>query len=523
MGAFRTPTARPLSPGAQRHTHHGGGGGGGGGGSGGADESPTSRTRSRLSSKKQLAIKRAQMRRGSTGNAGEGADDVLSRGVLSTSDVVAAVAAEAMRMRYSGTSGLSSPTGESSGFLRTLVRQATQRIAEESEKPLQDSPRKDIPQQRKTSKKTPSRMKRSKLPMPVNHFGGGEDEEIGLRLTRTLQEVDVLREARVRLVARSSELEGRTNELSGRCESLEGLLATSRAATDAAEFRAASIEAQFASLLKWAREEEIHRKEAEEEASRLSTKCREIEALRSELAAALQSAKQEERDCRHRLDAALEDIMHKGGRIDALDGQSRASEGEANALRALLAGRDAELGTLKMKLDAVMREAKSVSDENVRLKQSLSEALAQKNQASLSWEGKLRDRDRALGHKQEETAALTYRVQQMEARLESEARRRRLSEPRTRLGLAGHDRIPSPERPSSSSGRRLSSQRPQPVVLSDDDDTRVGVARGEHELQSWDKFAMDRTGEASRDLVSPTKSGMNALISTPLPKGKAEL
>lgn len=374
-------------------------------------------------------------------------------GSLSPSDVVAAVAAEAVKMRMEGkdAEGLAAAS-----LLESLMNHAV-RISGNSPtgKKRSSSASKAGNLTSPQIKSRPQFVTPGKATMMSGSSSGGytvrkpaipgrDVVAVGpcclplmLQVTRAAVELDMKKMEMDHLSAIRLELEEKVEKLSNentklrdRCQQLENSSAKAHAA-----------EQRFQSLLTWAKEEEGRRRDAE---TQLDTCRRELAACtarnnrisaESTEAASLLVAK------RQQLETALEELRQRTKVAESADERARALASEASALRSLVAQREEELQTALMKVDTVVTEAKALTRENVSLQRAHAEGDATLKSLQASWERDSVERERAWSHKMEEFSALRYRLQQVEAHasLEKERRQRaevdaRRSEERERQG-----------------------------------------------------------------------------------------
>jgi hypothetical protein len=385
------------------------------------------------------------------------ASELLS--YLTPSDVVAAVAAEALRLRQEADGSSDGAALGGSEVLETLLADArlttaTQTSAqrrETSSKPGYLSPFFSTAAADASHTPTLHRTKCvSKSPVPTNSqlkkkrqaaAAAGNTSyasetpaaitPLMLQLRCSAVEMDLLRReletlkaAKQESAATAQQLEASHAALRTRCESLQETADTSAKAVSTLQAEAAAADSKFQSLLSWARAEESLRFTAEADAAELRQELLTADVRGSRCEADGSDLADQLNLKRHQLEEALEDLRQRTRRSEALEAQNSALSGEAAALRTLLAGRETELQQLQQRLDKVVQEAKALSSESVHLQSASAEAAATLAAREAAWSRDGAARERALAHKQEELSVTLYKLQQAEARGAQEADRR---------------------------------------------------------------------------------------------------
>jgi hypothetical protein len=378
------------------------------------------------------------------------ASELLS--YLTPSDVVAAVAAEALRLRQEADDGAALGGSE---VLETLLADArltathssTAHRRETSAKTGYSSPfsttadMSHTPALHRTKcvSKSPvptsSQLKKKRQAAATTTSYASEtpaaNTPLMLQLRRSAVEMDslrreleVLKAAKQESAAAAQQLEAAHAALRTRCESLQETADASAKAVCTLQAEAAAADAKFHSLLSWARAEEALRYTAEAEAAELRQELLTADVRGSRCEADGSDLADQLNLKRHQLEEALEELRQRTRRSEALEAQNSALSGEAAALRTLLAGRETELQQLQQRLDRVVQEAKALSSESVELQSASAEAAATLAAREAAWARDSAERERALAHKQEELSVTAYKLQQAEARGAQDAERR---------------------------------------------------------------------------------------------------
>jgi hypothetical protein len=383
------------------------------------------------------------------------ASELLS--YLTPSDVVAAVAAEALRLRQEADDSTDGAALGGSEVLETLLADArltathsSAHRRETSSKPGYLSPFLGTAAADATHTPTLHRTKCvSKSPVPTNSqlqkkrqvAAAGNtsyasetpaaNTPLMLQLRRSAVEMDLLRReletlkaAKQESTAAAQQLEAAHSALRTRCESLQETADASAKTVCTLQAEAAAADAKFQSLLSWARAEESLRSTAEADAAELRQELLTADVRGSRCEADGSDLADQLNLKRHQLEEALEELRQRTRRSEALEAQNNALSGEAAALRTLLAGRETELQQLQQRLDKVVQEAKALSSESVQLQSASAEAAATLAAREAAWSRDSAERERALAHKQEELSVTLYKLQQAEARGAQEADRR---------------------------------------------------------------------------------------------------
>ncbi|CAM9383187.1 unnamed protein product [Scytosiphon promiscuus] len=285
------------------------------------------------------------------------------------------------------------------------------------------------------------------------HDGGGGDGDAGrgegrglerkhmLRMLRqAVEEMDVRHRDLVSAHRESAVWKQRGEELSrtvlrleGRCEALVESVRSESDSALAEARRAKAAELRFARLLAWARVEEKRKSQAEEMLQRAREAGSAAEARGKILEEEARESKRQLDERRLKLEAALEDLRCRTSDKERLEAHTATVEGQVEALRELADARGVEIKELREKLERLVKEAKCMSSENVKIRKSISSEQERWRAAERS-RGKHDDRRRMeMEQKNDDLHTLRYRIQELEARLLSETARRQGAEEDARL------------------------------------------------------------------------------------------